>query len=121
MIIYIYIHIYYVNYCLVYYLNCCTILYCIVLQENILYDQMTKELLSAPAGKEQSLAELKFQTHITEYRERAVHHAAQVQREVRIVPTVGTVGRDCYRAYYMLLYTAGTAMLYVYDVSVLYF
>ncbi len=79
-----------------------------------MYDQMTKELLSAPAGKEQSLAELKFQTHITEYRERAVHHAAQVQREVRIVRTVSTVctvGRDCYSVYYILC-TARTVVYY---------
>ena len=90
-----------------------------------MYDQMTKELLSAPAGKEQSLAELKFQTHITEYRERAVHHAAQVQREVRIVRTVCTVctvGREYTICYVLqeLLYTICYYM-YVYDVSVLYF
>jgi hypothetical protein len=43
---------------------------------------MTKNLMAAAPGLEQQLAEAKFKSHITEYRERAAKHAAQVQREV---------------------------------------
>jgi hypothetical protein len=43
---------------------------------------MTKNLMAAAPGLEQQLAEAKFKSHITEYRERAAKHAAQVLREV---------------------------------------
>lgn len=54
-----------------------------VAQENILYDEMTKNLSAAAPGAETEEAEQKFKNYITEYRDRAVKHANQVNKEVR--------------------------------------
>jgi len=44
---------------------------------------MTKNLSNAAPGAELEEAETKFKNYIAEYRERAVKHAAQVNKEVR--------------------------------------
>lgn len=46
---------------------------------------MTKNLSNAAPGAELEEAETKFKNYIAEYRERAVKHAAQVNKEVRFL------------------------------------